>query len=100
MTEADIKTAEPGNFINDNVVDFWMHWIQRKEMPNDSLVHIFSTHFYTELVNGGYDAVLHWTTNRGINIFQKKLIMIPIHKQKHWSLCAVMNHHYIDFGVE
>jgi Ulp1 family protease len=90
MTEADIKTVEPGNFINDNVVNFW------KELPNESLVHIFSTHFHTELASGG--SVAHGTTNRGINLFQKKLIIIPINKQKHWSLFALMNHHYIDFG--
>ncbi len=83
--------VEPGNYINDNVVDFWMCWIQRKELPNKSLVHIFS-HFFTKLANGGYDAIAHWTTNRGINMFQKKLILIPVNIHKHWSLCAVINH--------
>jgi hypothetical protein len=69
-TEEDIKTLEPGKF-----------------------------HFYTELAREGYDGVAHWTTaKKAINIFQKKLILIPINIMKHWSLCAVMNHRYIDYG--
>ncbi len=51
--EDDIKTVEPGKFLNNNIVDFWMRWIQRKELPNESSVHIFSTHFYTELAKEG-----------------------------------------------
>ncbi len=98
ITEDDVKTVEPSKFRNDNIVFFWMCWIQRKELPNESSVHIFSTLFYTELAKEGYDGVAHWTTNRGINIFQNKLITIPINKQKHWSLCVVMNHCYIDYG--
>jgi Ulp1 family protease len=43
MTEAGIKTVEPGSFINNNVVDFWMHWIRRKELPNETCAY----HFYT-----------------------------------------------------
>jgi hypothetical protein len=98
ITEEDIKTLEPGKFVNDNIVDFWMRWIQRKELPNESHVHIFSTHFYTELAREGYDGVARWTAKKGINIFQKKLILIPINIMKDWSLCAVINHRYIDYG--
>ncbi len=64
-TEEDIKTMEPGQFVNDNIVDFWMRWIQRKELPNESDVHIFSTHFYTEFAREGYDHVACWTAKRG-----------------------------------
>ena len=98
ITEEDIKTLEPGKFVNDNIVDFWMRWIQRKELPNESHVHIFSTHFYTELAREGYDGGPRWTAKKGINIFQKKLILIPINIMKDWSLCAVINHRYIDYG--
>ncbi len=83
ITEDNIKTVEPGKLVNDNIVDFWMHWFQRKELPNKSHVHIFSTHFYTELARQGYDRVACWTAKKGINIFQKKLILIPINIRKH-----------------
>ncbi len=80
-------------------MDFLMHWIQRMGIPNhQSSVHFFSTHFYNELANGGCDPVANWTTNQGINIFEKKMILIPVNIKKQLSLCAVINHCYIDFG--
>jgi Ulp1 family protease len=57
-----------------------------------------TTHFYTKLISEGYDSVAHWTANRGINVLEKKMILIPINKQNHWSLCAVINAGYIDYG--
>jgi Ulp1 family protease len=42
--------------------------------------------------------VAHWTKNCGINVLEKKLVLIPINKQNHWSLCAVINAGYIDYG--
>jgi Ulp1 family protease len=61
-------------------------------------VHIFSTHFYTKLLSEGNEPVAHWTKNRGINVLDKKLVLIPIKKQSHWSLCTVINAGYIDYG--
>jgi Ulp1 family protease len=54
-------------------------------------VYIFTTHFYTKLKCEGYDSVPHWAAN-------KKMILIPINYQNHWSLCAVINEGYIDYG--
>jgi Ulp1 family protease len=88
----------PGKFLNGNIIDFWMCWLAWKEVLKESSVHIFISHFYTKLITEGYDSVAHWTANRGINVFEKKMIMIPANKQKHWSLCAVINAGYIDFS--
>jgi len=60
----------------------------------ESDVHIFSTHFFTNLAEDGPEAVEHWTARRKkdpIDIFQKKLIFIPINRDLHWSLCVVVN---------
>ncbi len=32
-----------------------------------------------------------WTEKKGIDIFQKKFIFIPINKTLHWSQCVVIN---------
>jgi Ulp1 family protease len=69
-----------------------------KELPMESSVHNFSSHFYTQLRTTEYDAVITWAQNRGINIFEKKMILMPMNHQKHWSLCAVINVGYIDYG--
>jgi hypothetical protein len=54
-------------------------------------LHIFSSHFFTTLLNDGTDAVRSWTAKKNIDIFQKKLIFIPINRSLHWSLCVVVN---------
>ncbi len=32
-----------------------------------------------------------WTAKKGINIFEKKFIFVPVNKSLHWSLCVVVN---------
>ena len=36
-------------------------------------------------------AVEKWTARKGINVFAKKFIFIPINDALHWSLCVVVN---------
>ena len=57
----------------------------------ESDVFIFTSHFFTQLKKGGPEAVESWTKKRNIDIFQKKLIFIPINKSWHWSLSVVVN---------
>lgn len=39
----------------------------------------------------GPEAVASWTAKKNINIFDKKLIFIPVNADLHWSLCVVVN---------
>lgn len=45
----------------------------------------------TTLKMDGPGAVVSWTKKKGINIFEKKLIFIPVHADLHWSLLVVVN---------
>jgi len=63
--------------------------ISRNEDLSD--VHFFSSHFYSTLLEEGPSAVTKWTEKKGINIFTKRFIFIPINKSLHWSLCVVVN---------
>jgi len=60
---------------------------------NDDItdVHFFSSHFYSTLQDEGPSAVTKWTENKGIDVFKKRCIFVPINKSLHWSLCAVIN---------
>ena len=60
---------------------------------NDDLseVHFFTTHFYTQLATEGTQGVAKWTENKDINIFEKKMIFIPVHGGRHWSLSVIVN---------
>jgi Ulp1 family protease len=52
-------------------------------------LYCLSSFFYTKLVELGPPGVIRWTKNE--NIFNKKLIFIPINGQNHWSLLVVIN---------
>ncbi len=97
ISEDGIKTLAPGRFVNDNIIDFCCVGWHRRNYPRSHLFK-FSV-LSTQLRSGEYDAVAHWTANRGIDIFDKKMILIPVNIPDHWSLCAVINAGYTDFGV-
>ena len=84
LTESDLVWLKPGQWLNDPLVDLWMLWISRK-CNESSVVKFFPTHFYSTLKREGV------TVRKNINIFEKKLIFIPINKSLHWSLCVIVN---------
>ncbi|CAJ1939071.1 unnamed protein product [Cylindrotheca closterium] len=87
----DYERLQPEEWLNDSLVDFWMQWIARSEDKSNTNLHFFTSHFYSSLAGGGPEAVTSWTAKKNINIFEKKFIFIPINKDLHWSLCAVVN---------
>jgi hypothetical protein len=40
----DIESLQPGNFVNDIIVDFWSVWIMRKEVQSESVVYPMTTY--------------------------------------------------------
>jgi hypothetical protein len=108
----DYERLEPVEYLNDTLIDFWMQWYVRAHAMRSlikcfmsilpfshrrftrhadrSKVHLFSSHFYTALRKKSPD-IAKWTRNKGINIFEKQLIFIPINQTLHWSLCVVVN---------
>jgi Ulp1 family protease len=62
---------------------------RHNNMNGNSLVHIFTTHFFSRLETLGVEEVRRWTFK--LNIFEKKFIFIPVKKDDHWSLVVVVN---------
>jgi Ulp1 protease family, C-terminal catalytic domain len=88
----DYDRLESEVWLNDSLVDFFMLWISRDiHNIHASDVHFFTSHFYSTLTKKGSEGVTTWTAKKNIDIFQKKLIFIPINKSLHWSLCVVVN---------
>jgi Ulp1 protease family, C-terminal catalytic domain len=52
---------------------------------------IFSSHFYSTLKENSPDDLAKWTKNKGINVFEKQLVFIPVNQTLHWSLCVIVN---------
>ena len=44
-------------------------------------------------------AISRWTTQKGIDIFSKRMIFLPINQGKHWSLCIVINPGLINISI-
>jgi hypothetical protein len=86
----DIESLQPGNYVNDIIVDFWSAWIMRKEVKSESVVCPMMTYFYTTLSSvGGVEQVLRWTEK--MDIFSKQFIFVPVNQALHGLLCIVVN---------
>jgi Ulp1 family protease len=87
----DREKVNDGQYWNDNLIDLWIRWTTWKESTSQSAAHFFSTHFYTTLLNEGVEGVSKWTMNKGIDVFSKKILIIPVNLDNHWSLIAVFS---------
>jgi sentrin-specific protease 2 (axin associating molecule) len=88
ITRGDIQTLENGQWLKDKVINFYMNLlVERNENQSYPALHAFSTFFYPKLKHNGYSSVKRWT--RGINLFEKELILVPIHQKVHWSLVVI-----------
>ena len=54
-------------------------------------MHFFPSRFMTTLEHGGPSAVSAWTAQKNINVFDKKLIFVPVYSDLHWSICVIVN---------
>jgi Ulp1 protease family, C-terminal catalytic domain len=114
---ADYERLEPGEYLNDTLIDFWMQWYDANGYSSSvhlvigevlkhlrfvltsriarradrSKIHIFSSHFYSTLKKNSPEDIAKWTKNKGINVFEKQLVFIPVNQTLHWSLCVIVN---------
>ncbi|XP_061090965.1 sentrin-specific protease 3b isoform X2 [Conger conger] len=84
LTMDDLSTLYGQNWLNDQVMNMYGDLVM-DSVPDK--VHFFNSFFYDKLRTKGYDGVKRWTKN--VNIFQKDLLLIPIHLEVHWSLVCV-----------
>ncbi|XP_067892298.1 sentrin-specific protease 2-like [Heterodontus francisci] len=85
ITRKDIGTLCNYNWLNDEVINFYMCLImERSKEACFPRVYAFNTFFYLKLHTGGYRTVKQWT--KGIDLFEKDLILVPVHLGVHWCL--------------
>uniref|UniRef100_A0A8C1MU85 SUMO specific peptidase 3b n=1 Tax=Cyprinus carpio TaxID=7962 RepID=A0A8C1MU85_CYPCA len=84
LTMDDLSTLYGQNWLNDQVMNMYGDLVM-DSVPEK--VHFFNSFFYDKLRTKGYDGVKRWTKN--VDIFQKDLLLIPIHLEVHWSLVSV-----------
>lgn len=84
LTMDDLGTLYGQNWLNDQVMNMYGDLVM-DTVPEK--VHFFNSFFYDKLRTKGYDGVKRWTKN--VDIFNKELLLIPIHLEVHWSLISV-----------
>ena len=94
----DLDRLEPDNFFNDNLIGFYLRYLEerlRKESPNVAKkIYIFNSYFYASLTNNGrgkinYNAVKNWTRN--VDLFGYDYIIVPINQTFHWYCAVICN---------
>ncbi|MPC27623.1 Sentrin-specific protease 1 [Portunus trituberculatus] len=82
ITRRDIATLNSPNWLNDEVINFYMNLIMDRSMKNKRLprVYVFSTFFYPKLYQSGH---------KSVDIFTYDILLIPIHLDVHWCMATV-----------
>lgn len=88
ITGKDIKTLNGLNWLNDEVINFYMQMIvARGGTEKFPKVHAFSTFFYSTYRDNGYARIKRWT--KKLDIFDHSMIFVPVHLGMHWCLAVI-----------
>ncbi|KAK2977767.1 hypothetical protein RJ640_016156 [Escallonia rubra] len=97
---SDLKCLAPEGYLSSTIMNFYIRYLQQPRSPRDRGrcdYHFFNTYFYKKLKEavlkerGDKEALFvkfrRWW--KGVNIFEKAYIFLPIHEQLHWSLVII-----------
>mmetsp|Transcript_4108 Transcript_4108/g.8852 ORF Transcript_4108/g.8852 Transcript_4108/m.8852 type:complete len:685 (+) Transcript_4108:229-2283(+) len=98
VTRADMASLKGLNWLNDEVINYFLKLLEMRSSKlqgEDDVpqVHFMNTQFYLKLtgVNSNaynYAGVRRWT--RKVDIFEKDLVLVPIHCHgNHWALALI-----------
>ncbi|GAV54847.1 hypothetical protein ZYGR_0AS01700 [Zygosaccharomyces rouxii] len=83
VTVRDFRTLAPRRWLNDTVIEFFMHFIER-ETPKSVA---FNSYFYTNLSERGYQGVRRWMRRKKVQIGDLEKIFVPVNlNESHWAL--------------
>ncbi|KHN27022.1 Ubiquitin-like-specific protease 1D [Glycine soja] len=96
----DTNCLAPEGYLTSTIMNFYIQYLQQQALLTNrslSAYHFFNTYFYKKLK----EAVSYKQSDRemifakfrrwwkGVNIFQKAYVLIPIHEDLHWSLIII-----------
>ena len=98
---ADLERLDDGEYLNDNLIEFYIRWLQAERPVPDKSVYFFGTHFYSTVSktsgmskrarnrNVNYGAVERWTGKE--DIFGYDYVVVPINEAHHWYIAIICN---------
>ncbi|KAI0167213.1 hypothetical protein BJ166DRAFT_442776, partial [Pestalotiopsis sp. NC0098] len=100
----DIERLDEGEFLNDNLIIFYLRYLQdklEKEKPRVAeRIHFHNTFFYDKLKPSrssagiNYNGVKSWTSK--VDLFTKDFIVVPINEHQHWYVAIIYNPSKLD----
>jgi len=90
ITVKDIGTLRGLNWLNDEIINFYLQMIVSRSTATPSKlqpVYACTTFFYPKLKDGGHASVKRWT--KKVDIFSHSLILVPVHLGMHWCLATI-----------
>lgn len=90
ITRNDLATLEGLNWLNDEVINYYMELIKERSGVVDYLpkVHVMNTFFIGKYQQQGYTSVRRWT--RKTDIFGFDIIPVPVHVGGvHWCMSII-----------
>jgi hypothetical protein len=91
ITQGDLERLNSGEFLNDNIIDFWLQHLT-KDLINSQYkgkIIIFSSHFYPILMKD-VDRCAKRVAGKE-NIFESNLVFMPVCEGAHWTLYVLCN---------
>lgn len=84
----DMLTLKDGQWLNDNIIDYYFNLISNTNGGYFS----WTSHFFSTLNTKGYQGVKRWSKRQKLNLFEKRLIFVPINiSSTHWALAVINN---------
>ncbi|XP_051121988.1 ubiquitin-like-specific protease 1D isoform X2 [Andrographis paniculata] len=96
---SDLECLAPESYLSSTIMNFYIRYLQKSTSPtarNRCGYLFFNTYFYKKLKGDGptkitkeksYQKFRRWW--KGVNIFEKAYIFLPIHEHLHWSLVII-----------
>ncbi|XP_057861998.1 ubiquitin-like-specific protease 1D isoform X2 [Cryptomeria japonica] len=101
IRHSDMECLAPGSYLSSVIMNFYIRYLQcSQSLSIDQMnnYHFFNTFFYSKLEEALDSQVRSETGNsfaklrrwfKGVNIFEKAYIFLPIHASQHWSLAII-----------
>ncbi|XP_063918445.1 sentrin-specific protease-like isoform X2 [Zophobas morio] len=88
VNRRDIQTLAGLNWLNDNVINFYMNLIiERGTDSKWPRAYAMNTFFYQKLSTSGPESLKRWT--RKVDLFSYEFICVPIHLGMHWCMAII-----------
>ncbi|KAM3084305.1 hypothetical protein ACMFMF_001662 [Clarireedia jacksonii] len=96
VDKQDIERLDEGEFLNDNLIMFYLYWLEQQHPHLADRVYVHNTFFYASLTNTAkgrrginYEAVQRWTAK--VDLPSYDYIIVPVNEHTHWYVAIICN---------